>query len=53
MMNVFLGVSSQIPSASNKPKGSMDLHREHYLIECISAEGNVDLDVIKQLLKKS
>ncbi|CAG8672362.1 5645_t:CDS:1 [Ambispora leptoticha] len=34
-------------------KGFMDLHRERYLIECISAEGNVDLDVIKQLLKKS
>ncbi|RIA83686.1 fido domain-containing protein [Glomus cerebriforme] len=34
-------------------KGFMDLHRERYLIECISAEGNVDPDVIKQLLKKS
>ncbi|CAG8775639.1 18902_t:CDS:1, partial [Acaulospora morrowiae] len=34
-------------------KGFMDLHRERYLIECIAVEGNIDLDVIKQLLKKS
>ncbi|CAG8759811.1 479_t:CDS:1, partial [Funneliformis caledonium] len=34
-------------------KGFMDLHRERYLIECISAEGDIDIDVIKQLLKKS
>ncbi|CAI2174053.1 13050_t:CDS:2 [Funneliformis geosporum] len=34
-------------------EGFMELHRERYLIECISAEGNVDIDDIKQLLKKS
>ncbi|CAI2189301.1 10082_t:CDS:2 [Funneliformis geosporum] len=34
-------------------RGFMELHRERYLIECISAEGDVELDVIKQLLKKS
>src|SRR5271163_4027919 len=34
-------------------KGYIDLHRERYLIECISAESNVDFDVIQQLLKKS
>ncbi|CAI2189962.1 10384_t:CDS:1 [Funneliformis geosporum] len=34
-------------------QGYMDLHRERYLIECISAEGDIDLDVIRQLLNKS
>ncbi|KAF0436862.1 Fic-domain-containing protein [Gigaspora margarita] len=35
-------------------KGYIDLHREHYLLECISAESNVDLtmDFIRQALKK-
>jgi fido (protein-threonine AMPylation protein) len=34
-------------------KGYIDFHREKYLIECISVECNVDLDVVRQLLKKS
>ncbi|CAB4487498.1 Fic-domain-containing protein [Rhizophagus irregularis] len=34
-------------------KGFMDLHRERYLMECISVEGDVDLNIIQQLLKKS
>ncbi|CAG8578617.1 10323_t:CDS:2 [Diversispora eburnea] len=35
-------------------KGYIDLHREHYLLECISAESDVDLtiDFIQQALKK-
>ncbi|CAG8817693.1 8919_t:CDS:1, partial [Dentiscutata erythropus] len=35
-------------------KGYIDLHREHYLLECISAESNVDLtiDFIRQAFKK-
>src|SRR5207248_9857463 len=33
-------------------KGYIDLHRERYLLECISAESDVDIDSIKQLLKK-
>ncbi|CAG8478252.1 1294_t:CDS:2 [Cetraspora pellucida] len=37
-----------------KNKGYIDLHHEHYLLECISAESNVDLtiDSIQQALKK-
>ncbi|CAG8513678.1 764_t:CDS:2 [Scutellospora calospora] len=37
-----------------KNKGYIDLHHEHYLLECISAESNVDLtiDSIRQALKK-
>src|ERR1051325_2267506 len=33
--------------------GYIDLHLERYLIECISAEGDIDLEVIRQLLNKS
>ncbi|CAG8581523.1 26030_t:CDS:2 [Dentiscutata erythropus] len=35
-------------------KGYIDLHHEHYLLECISVESNVDLtiDFIRQALKK-
>ncbi|PKC53643.1 hypothetical protein RhiirA1_509952 [Rhizophagus irregularis] len=33
--------------------GYIDFHHERYLIECISAEGDIGLDVIRQLLKKS
>ncbi|CAG8552865.1 11876_t:CDS:2 [Dentiscutata heterogama] len=35
-------------------KGYIDLHRERYLLECISAESNIDLtiDSIRQALKK-
>ncbi|CAG8512849.1 6888_t:CDS:2 [Acaulospora colombiana] len=35
-------------------KGYIDLHREHYLLECISAESDVDItiDFIQQALKK-
>src|SRR3954454_23262510 len=35
-------------------KGYMDLHREHYLLECISAESDVDftIDFVQQSLEK-
>jgi hypothetical protein len=36
-------------------KGYIDYHRERYLVECISAESNIDLtvDYVQQLLKPS
>ncbi|CAG8666895.1 11796_t:CDS:1, partial [Acaulospora colombiana] len=35
-------------------KGYIDLHREHYLLECISAESDIELTIefIQQALKK-
>src|SRR5438046_1954717 len=35
-------------------KGYLDLHRENYILECISAESDVDLtiEVVRQMLKK-
>ncbi|CAI2179290.1 8195_t:CDS:1 [Funneliformis geosporum] len=34
-------------------KGYIDLHRERYLIACISTESNIDFNVVQQMVKKS
>ncbi|CAG8687642.1 3528_t:CDS:2 [Cetraspora pellucida] len=49
-------ISSAVNNESNELfwKGYIDLHREHYLLECVSAENDIDLTIgyVQKLLKK-